>query len=193
MTDSKEKNINEIIDNIYMLPADSKRLLLSLISEIEYPKGFHLYRENKRSSKSYFISKGIARAYANKEGKEVTFWFGKEGDIVFPLETLYSNKGEYSSVELLEDCILYELDLNRLQDLFLKDIHIANWGRKYAEISCIRSEKLYISRQFRTSLERYQELIDDYPDITQRVPLSIIASFLGISQANLSRVRAKIK
>ena len=88
---------------------------------------------------------------------------------------------------------MYEIDLGRLQDLYRNDIHIANWGRRYAESACIKSEKLFIARQFKTSLERYQELINEYPSIIQRVPLGIIASYLGISQVNLSRIRAQMK
>ena len=89
--------------------------------------------------------------------------------------------------------MLYELSVDKLHDLYLADIHIANWGRKFAERECIKSEQLFIARQFKTSLERYQDLIADYPDILQRVPLGIIASYLGISQVSLSRIRAKIR
>jgi hypothetical protein bfra3_11261 len=186
-------NINDIINSIYKLPSTSLDTLTHLISEIEYPKHFHLFRENRKESKSYFLKKGIVRAYAHKDDKEVTFWLGQEGDFIFPLQTLFVGLGEYANVELLENCILYEIDLERLQNLYLNDIHIANWGRKYAEYACIKSEKLFISRQFKTSLERYQELINEYPDITQRVQLGTIASYLGISQVNLSRIRAQIR
>ena len=186
-------HINDIINSIYKLPSTSLDTLTHLISEVEYPKHFHLFRENRKESKSYFLKKGIVRAYAHKDDKEVTFWLGQEGDFIFPLQTLFVGLGEYANVELLENCILYEIDLERLQNLYLNDIHIANWGRKYAEYACIKSEKLFISRQFKTSLERYQELINEYPDITQRVQLGTIASYLGISQVNLSRIRAQIR
>ena len=186
-------NINDIINSIYPLPQLSLDTLAASISEVEYPKKFHLHREYKKETKSYFIKKGIVRAYAHKDDKEITFWFGQEGDLIFPLQTLFAGLGEYATVELLEDCVLYEIDLGRLQDLYRNDIHIANWGRRYAESACIKSEKLFIARQFKTSLERYQELINEYPSIIQRVPLGIIASYLGISQVNLSRIRALMK
>lgn len=186
-------NINGIINSIHKLPPTSLDTLIASISEVEYPKRFHLHRENKKETKSYFIKKGIVRAYAHKDGKEITFWFGQEGDLIFPLQTLFAGLVEYATVELLEDCVLYEIDLERLQDLYQSDIHIANWGRRYAECACIKSEKLFIARQFKTSLERYRELINEYPDIIQRVQLGIIASYLGISQVNLSRIRAQIK
>lgn len=186
-------NINDIINSIYRLPQTSLDTLVASISEVEYPKNFHLHRENKKETKSYFIKKGIVRTYTHKDDKEVTFWLGQEGDLIFPLQTLFAGLGEYATVELLEDCVLYEIDLERLQDLYLNDIYIANWGRRYAECACIKSKKLFIARQFKTSLERYQELINEYPDIIQRVQLGIIASYLGISQVNLSRIRAQIR
>ena len=171
-------DINDIIDSIYKLPDASKEALLSDAPEVAYPKGFHLFRANHKNSKS---------------DKKVTFWFGKEGDAIFPLQTLHDNRAGYENIELLEDSVLYELSVDKLHNLYLEDIHIANWGRKFSERECIKSEKLFISRQFKTSLERYQELISEYPDILQRVPLGIIASYLGISQVNLSRIRAKIR
>lgn len=182
--------IEDIINSICQLPQISLDTLLRFVSEVEYPKNFCLFRENRKETKSYFIKNGIVRAYACKEEKEITFWIGQEGDLVFPLQTLFTGLGEYANVELLEDCVLYEIDLKNLKELYLNDIHIANWGRKYA---CIKSEKLFITRQFKTSMERYIELIKECPDITQRVQLGIIASYLGISQVNLSRIRAKIR
>lgn len=186
-------DINDIIDNTYQLPQASKDSFLKDAEERLYPKGFHLFRAGRKSSKFYLIQQGMIRAYTNHSDKEITFWFGKEGDVIFPLQTLYDNRPGYENIELLEDCVLYELNVDTLHNLYATDIHIANWGRKFAEREYIKSEKLFISRQFKTSLERYQELISDYPDILQRVSLGIIASYLGISQVSLSRIRAQIK
>lgn len=186
-------NIYDIIDNTYKLPLASKEAFLKDASEVIYPKGFHLFWANRKNSKFYLIQKGMIRAYTNHSDKEVTFWFGKEGDAIFPMQTLYDNQPGYENIELLEDSVLYELSVDKLHDLYSKDIHIANWGRKFAEKEYIKSEKQFISRQFKTSLERYQELISEYPDIIQRVSLGIIASYLGISQVSLSRIRGKIK
>ena len=109
------------------------------------------------------------------------------------MKSFVNDEKGYETIELMEDSVLYMLERGQLYRLFEEDIHIANWGRKFAERECIKSEQLFISRQFKTSLERYQDLIADYPDILQRVPLGIIASYLGISQVSLSRIRAKIR
>lgn len=74
------------------------------------------------------MKKGMLHAYTYKSDKKVTFWFGKEGDAIFPLQTLYNNQAGYENIELLEDSVLYELSVDKLHDLYLADIHIANWG-----------------------------------------------------------------
>lgn len=185
-------NIKDIINSIYELPEPSLNTLTEFVIEVEYPKNFQLFREKRKETKCYFIKKGVVRSYTYKDNKEVTFWLGQEGDLIFPLQTLFMGAEEYANVELLEDSVLYELNLTCLQELYMNDIHIANWGRKYAEYACIKSEKLFIQRQFKTSAEMYQELIKSYPNITQRIQLGVIASYLGISQVNLSRIRGKI-
>ncbi|WP_317044435.1 hypothetical protein [Olleya sp. 1-3] len=93
----------------------------------------------------------------------------------------------------MEECELYELKTEKLQDLFLEDIKIANWGRKFSELELIKSEKRLIALQFNTATQRYLALLKNYPSILQRVPLAHIASYLGITQVSLSRIRANIK
>ncbi|UVQ22961.1 hypothetical protein NXX60_00945 [Bacteroides thetaiotaomicron] len=87
------------------------------------------------------MKKGMLHAYTHQSDKKVTFWFGKEGDAIFPLQTLYDNRAGYENIELLEDSVLYELSVDKLHNLYLEDIHIANWGRKFAEREYIKSEK----------------------------------------------------
>ena len=185
--------LSQIIDNIYHLPVQAKNKLMKSISYVENPSGYRLYRENAKETRAYFMKKGLARAYSIANGHETTFWFGREGDFITPIAAMASNGMEYGFVELLEDCELYVLDLATLNELYASDIHIANWGIRHLQKEVIRAEKRYITRQFKTSLERYQEFISRYPDIIQRVKLSMVASYLGISVANLSRIRGQVR
>ena len=75
-----DMDIYDIIDNIYKLPLASKEALLNETPEVTYPKGFHLFLANRKSSKFYLMKKGMLHAYTYKSDKKVTFWFGKEGD-----------------------------------------------------------------------------------------------------------------
>lgn len=185
--------IDHILDNIYKLPENSKLTIKECITEKKHPKGYILLNTNKVENSIYFVKKGIVRAYINSINQEITFWFGKEGDPVISMRSYVANQKGYEEIELLEDCELYEIKTQNLQTLYEKDIHIANWGRKFAEKELIKTEERLISRQFRTATERYKEIITNHSDLLQRVQLGHIASYLGITQVSLSRIRAEIK
>lgn len=186
-------NIDQIIDSIYQLPEASGSTLKKNITEVRYPKGHMLFRADKIETNIYFIKKGIVRAYIDQEDNEITYWFGKEGQTVISMKSYVESRKGYENIELLEDGELYELKTKDLQKLFNEDIHIANWGRKFAEQELVIMEERFISRQFRTATERYKELLKDEPDLIQRVQLGHIASYLGITQVSLSRIRAEIR
>lgn len=185
--------LDNIIDNIFPLPERSKTLLKENIYEITYPRAHVLFKVNRIDPKVYFIKKGIVRAYANPGDEEVTFWFGKEGDAVISMKNYVENQKGYETIELLEPCELYEIQTEELRKLYNSDIHIANWGRKFAEQELIKVEERFIFRQCKTALERYKDLINNDPALLQRVQLAYIASYLGITPVSLSRIRSELK
>lgn len=185
--------IDQILDHIYPIPDSSKSLVKEHISLVKYPKGHIIIKTDKIESYIYFIKKGIARAFSNDGENEITFWFGKEGSTILSMMSYISNEMGYEDIELLEDSELYQIKSGDLQDLYFKDIHLANWGRKFAEKELVKTEQLFISRQTKTATERYTELLKKTPHLVQRVQLRHIASYLGITQVSLSRIRAEIR
>ncbi|MBD0724153.1 cyclic nucleotide-binding protein [Flavobacterium sp. L1I52] len=186
-------NIDQILDKIYPLSAKSKLVLKENFIEVSFPKHLIIIRADKVEKNIYFIKKGIARTFSRIDDNEITFSFGKEGDTIASLKSYIANQKGYENIELLEDCELYELNTENLQNLFNENIEIANWGRKFAEQELIKAEERLISRQLGTATERYNELLKNYPDLIQRVQLGHIASYLGITQVSLSRIRTNIK
>ncbi|WKB80440.1 Crp/Fnr family transcriptional regulator [Cellulophaga lytica] len=185
--------IDAILNKVYTLPQSSLAKIKDSMVEVTYPKQHIIIKDHTIEPNIYFIKSGIVRAYANFDGTEVTFWFGKESEAVISMRSYIENKKGYENIELLEDCTLYKLESNTLKQLFLEDIHIANWGRKFAEQELIKTEERLISKQFKTATERYLELLNTNTDLIKRVQLRHIASYLGITQVSLSRIRAAIK
>lgn len=185
--------LTQILSNIYPLPETSAQKLEHAIKEVNLPKGHLLFKEGKVETDVYLIKKGILRAYSIHDGNEVTFWFGHEGDTAISMKSYVLNLPGYESIDLLEDSELYHIKANELQKLYSEDIHIANWGRKFAENELIKTEERLISRQFKSATERYHDLLNNTPQLLQRVQLGHIASYLGITQVSLSRIRSAIK
>lgn len=185
--------LDDILSKLYPLPNGSKTVLMENVTEVHLPKKHILIIAGKVEPNIYFIKKGIARAYAEHRDGETTFWLGKEGDTIVSMQSYVSDQSGYENIELLEDCELFKVDMISLKKLFSTDIHLANWGRKFAEYELIKTERRLISMQLNNASERYKELMTVSPDILQRVQLRYIASYLGITQVTLSRIRAEIK
>ena len=160
-------NIDQILNKIFPLSAESKLVLKENIVEVNLPKNQIIIRADKIEKNIYFIKKGIARTFYTIDDNEITFSFGKEGDTIASLKSYIANQQGYENIELLEDFELYELNTKNLQILFNENIEIANWGRKFEEQELIKAEERLISRQLGTATERYNELLKNYPDLIQ--------------------------
>lgn len=160
---------------------------------VERAKNTVLMEAGQVGRSVYFLERGIARAYCEGKHSQITFWFGLEGDFVFSYNSYISGKPGYESIALLEDSLLYEIKDDVLQRLFTENIELANWGRKFAELELMKLEKRYIARLFKSATECYRELISTSPALVQRIQLGYIASYLGVTQVTLSRIRAEMR
>lgn len=186
-------NRYDIINNIYPMPETSAAKLAGLLTEVAYPKGSHVLEAGKTERNIFFIASGIVRAWMPVDGREITFWIGAEGATIVSLKSYVSNEQGYETMECMEDSVLYVLRRSDLETLFREDIHIANWGRKFAEKELLQAEEKFIPLLFTTASERYETLLKQHPDLLQRIPLEHLASYLGITPVSLSRIRGKNK
>jgi len=184
-------NFKSIVDSIYKVSESSFVELEEIVELIEYPKGYILSEEGHVERYIYFLSKGMVRAYTIRNGEERTFWFGMEGCIVCSMKNYVEKKPSYESIDLLENTSFYRVLAEDLELLYEQNIEWANWGRKYIEHEIIKTENRLIEQLFLSATERYHLLIENNPVFLQRIPLGIIASYLGITQVSLSRIRAK--
>ncbi|MBC6992462.1 Crp/Fnr family transcriptional regulator [Hymenobacter sp. BT491] len=185
--------LSEILHATYPLPQASLDRLLALAEYVELPQGTLLFRDDALAHHVYVLQRGLARAYTRRADREVTFWFSFEGTVLVSIRSYTEQAVSYETIELLEDSNLYRLNTHALQQLYQTDLHLANWGRVLAERVWRQTEQQLIARQFRTAEERYTDLLQQSPHLLHRVALGHIASYLGITQVTLSRVRAKLK
>jgi CRP-like cAMP-binding protein len=174
--------LSDILQTTYPLPPASLEKMLALAEYVELPKGTVLFRDDQLAHSIYVLQRGLARAYARREDREVTFWFSFEGAILASIRGYTEQVVSYETIELLEDSGLFQLNMHALQQLYASDVHLANWGR-------VMVERVWLQ----TAAERYADLLQQRPELLQRVALGHIASYLGITQVTLSRVRAQLK
>ena len=189
------ENIRKALKSCSGMSDGSIDALFAHSAVLKLPKKHILTSSLQADKNFYFIEKGISRSYCVINGKEATSWFSKEGDIVFSTNNFYGKiQGyEYEMVQLLEDSVLYAIPVKALEALYLTNIEIANWSRIIHQRAFIKNEKRLLSRLYQSADERYRELLQTDAGLFRRVNLGYIASYLGISQVTLWRLRNKVK
>lgn len=181
------------IREAYPLSDEAVRLLVTNTERVVLPRGEILIREGIVARYTYIIVKGFARGFFHKEGKDITIWFASEGMSLLSMNGYMFSTAGYENVELMEECDLLKISNRELNRLFDSNVELANWGRRMSDRAVLKLERIFMERYFMSAAERYHLLIEREPEILQKVPLRHIASFLGISQVSLSRIRAGIQ
>jgi CRP-like cAMP-binding protein len=178
--------INQIIP---VSPKLAQRLTDNLKEEV-YPKKHILLDEGQVARRIYFIQSGFARAYYFQDGKEFTTWFMGPGDFMISVYSFFTQQPAAERIEILEDTKLLSLSWTQLQALYEEFIEFNIVGRILTEKYYMLSEQRAVLLRTMSAAERYHQLTLQYPSILQRAKLGQIASYLGVSQETLSRIRA---
>lgn len=182
----------DILDGIHHIPHESAYRLIDMTERISVDKNKIIISAGHVCRDVYFVSEGIVRAYSYAKERDITFWIGAEGSVALSMQSYIDDRPGYESIVTLEKCILYRIPTNDLHDLYSTDIHLANWGRKFAEKEILRAEKNLIPQLFSTGRERYEALLHNQPERLRRIPLENLASYLGLTPVSLSRIRNNI-
>jgi CRP-like cAMP-binding protein len=137
----------------------------------------------------YFIKKGVARIYYFKDGIDITESFFFENSIIARVESLFTGKPSRKAIQILEDAEIIAINATQLFKLYDAFPEIERLFRKIFEAAYVETVNRIEGIQFHSAEERYNALLNEAPSVLMRVPLKYIASFLGITQVSLSRIR----
>ncbi|MEH6656510.1 Crp/Fnr family transcriptional regulator [Leeuwenhoekiella marinoflava] len=155
-------------------------------------KGNYILNSGEVCNHIYFLNQGFARQYYYKNGKEVTEWFAGKNEFCFSIESYFKDSPSKLLIETIEDSEVIYLHKEGLLGLSKSNIEIGQLAIKMFAKSLVLSQQRMESILFQSAKDRYVNLLERQPEIIQKVPLSYIASFLGITQETLSRIRAKL-
>jgi CRP-like cAMP-binding protein len=161
----------------------------------EVPARTILLREGEVSKKSFFIEKGCLRAGFNQNGRDITFQFLFENEVISSAESFRKNIPSMLTIETVESCVLqvlakkdYEVIMSalRTQPALLTSMLDIAFERQ------LHYMKEFLSFIRDTPQQRYLNLLKEKPQVVKRVPQHYIASYLGITTVHLSRIKNKI-
>jgi CRP-like cAMP-binding protein len=159
-----------------------------LWKRMEAPARTVLLQEGDMSRKIFVIEQGCIRQWFNHDGKEISFQFFFEGDVVYSPQSFRKNIPSKFAIETIEPVVLRWLNQQDMQtirqDTALYDYMINRAADKQDEFM-----QHFFSYLKDNPRQRYENLLCDKPEIIRRVPLQHIAAYLGITQVSLSRIR----
>ena len=172
------------------LSAAALEAIEDICKSITIQKGKNLQNIGQTCQTIYFLENGIARIYYLKNEIDITEGFYFENSIIARAESLFTGRPSRKGIQVLETADLIAIDSKKFFALFDEFPEIERLFRKIIEAAYIDTINRIESLQFNSAEERYHSLLETTPDLINRVPLKYIASYLGITQVSLSRIRA---
>lgn len=174
------------------LDSESLAKFISLFTDVKFHKYDSFAQKGEYSKKIAFVESGVLRAfYSNENGEEYNKTFFTEGSFVGAYSSLVSGEQNLIDIDCLTDCSLYVADFQNITQLYDKYPIIERLARLLAEFFFVRKEKREIELVTLEAKERYTIFQKEHPKLEQLIPQYHIASYLGITPTQLSRIRSK--
>jgi CRP-like cAMP-binding protein len=177
---------------------DLKKQQLDLILEkailLELQKDAYYLEAGKVSKQFGFIVAGIARvSYYNEEREDITKYFVEENNIVVDLESFNSEVPSVANVQAITDCKIVAFSKRNWQELLTT---VTGWEAIVHKIilrALLQKVERISSIVAQDATTNYLAFLEKYPNLANRIPLAYLASYLGITQSSLSRIRKSIR
>lgn len=184
-----QSTLNKVLEVYAPLSNACQKEFIDRAKLTRFKKGDVTVQEGQYSKKAYLILEGCARAYYLKDGKDISDWFTFENQFMAPVVSFFSEEPSPHYVEFVEDSTVLEFSKDTVDELTGKYHDFERFMSKVVTETMLGLCERLNTIQFSKADERYRHLITIYPGITQRIPLTHIASYLGITLETLSRIR----
>lgn len=165
--------------------------LINISKPLIVEKGEILHSPSKVCKNTYFINAGLLRIFYQKDDKEITDNFCAEGEWITSIYSFMNNIPDNFYIETLERSDLLAIDILQLEQCFNDFPLMERFGRMLISSYFMKQSERIISLQFHTAKEKYHYFYKTEKNKLSRVPLGMLASYLGITQETLSRIRAE--
>lgn len=167
-------------------------VILQYFKEKNYKKKTVIIETGEVADEVFFVVKGCIRLYCWKDGQELSTYFFTENMFAGTYDSFISRKPTLIAMETLEDTTVLALSHQSLETLFEVFPKMNEFIRKSIEQRFVVLHELFTSYLLNSPEERYVKLLCENPDLLNRIPQHLIASFLGVTPVSLSRIRNRV-
>ena len=183
------ENLFQAISNYVTVSDELKEELEKRLKPQTFEKRVVILNENQICTQSYFIKQGILRLYYYKEGKEITEFFCSDGEWMNSPRSFMQQKVDFYYLDAVENTEVWTLHVNDLVHLFEHFREMERYARMDMGSTFRHMMDRLASIRFSTAQEKYDHFLESYPTIHHRIPLGMVASYIGVTQETLSRLR----
>lgn len=160
---------------------------------INFTKGDYLLKEGKMPNEYYILENGVIRSFVyDYNGNDITTNFFVENNVVIEVASLFQRTRSKENIEALTDCVCWKIDFNKFQELYHAIKNFNEWGRAWMSGKLFACKQRSVEMITERASERYLKLVETMPTVLQFAPLKNIATYLGVTDTSLSRIRKGI-
>ena len=181
-----------VVNSMVNLTGEEWDAFFDILIYREVPKKFRLTDVGEVAREAYFINKGLARLYFLKDGDEINANFSFEHEFIASLQSFLLKAPGRQAVETIEDCELLVINKAKLDELTRAYPRFNIFSKVVAEWAFITLQQRAASFILDSPEDRYLNMLRERPNMLERVPQHMIASYLGVTPVSLSRIRKRI-
>jgi CRP/FNR family transcriptional regulator, anaerobic regulatory protein len=175
------------------LKQEDLKIIFEAHKKVYFRKGDDFFKADRLSNEYYCIEEGLARSYViDLNGNDITTNFFGNNEIVIDVVSLFHRVPSKETFHALIDCVCWKIEYEDFQRLYHSIDAFSEWGRAWMTQCFHQLKQRSISMITETARVRYLALQERHPEILQQAPLKHIATYLGITDTSLSRIRNEL-
>jgi len=156
-------------------------------------KNEYFVKEGDKCKEIGFIKSGIFRSYyISSDGKDMTYCFRFPNDLIASYSSFISGQTSTETMQAIADAEVWVIKKEKIEELTANNPNWIHFLKVIAEQEYLELEKRFFQLQRDNAAQRYTSLLKNQPNYIQQIPLQHLASYLGITQRHLSRIRKEV-
>ena len=192
MIDFKESLFLRKMRQVTPIGDNTAALLASYLEECHFARKEMILRSGIYCRYAWFVEKGMSRHFWLEGSKESVTSFSLEGGVIFSMDEFYYGEVSQEFAQAVEPIDAWRIELSTFERLFCENFELCNWGRLIHQHEYRRLHQSHRERLTLPAAARYEAFKTQFPEVCARAALGDIASYLGIDQSTLSRIRASL-